>query len=200
MLRQVLLACAVSIVTAPPALADTSPAVAPPLATAAVTVQTAPPEPRPALKSPRRGVFPMKPWSYAKGYTYNFFESRPVPMRVLSEDGAWSPHIRTEQVISEAIARRAAELVAKTQGSIETTKCTFPRHAIVYFDREDKPVATVDVCFDCEAVLARPDYARPENYDWARAEKRLAKALPKWRELFEELGMPIDYKTAPTAQ
>ncbi len=189
--------CAV-LANTPIVRAEQASGIAPPPAT---HVPNPPPEPRPALKKPKAGAFPFKTWSYAKAYTYNFFEDRPVPMRVVSEDAAWSPHIRSEQLIDEKHARRSAELVAVTRGSIEMTKCTFPRHAVVYFDRADKPVASVDVCFSCEAVLAWPDYERRENYNYERAASKFEKTLPLWRRLFEkELGLPTEYKTAPAQQ
>lgn len=180
-------------------------------ATTAVAQQPAPPDPsqtgsqtaapapspRPKLKAVKATSFPFRPWSYAKAYTYNFFAMQPVPTRVYSNEHGWSPHIRSEQVISDAHAKRAAELAAVTRGSIELTKCTFPRHAIIYFDNEDKPVASLDVCFDCEAVLAWPDYDKPESFNYERMGQKFEKTLPLWRRLFEhDLKLPIDYRTA----
>jgi hypothetical protein len=141
------------------------------------------------------GQFPFRSWAYAKAYTYNFFEVRPVQMRVISRDGKWSGHIRSEQRISSEQAQHAADLVARTTGSVELTRCTFPRHAIVYFDDNDRPVASVDVCFSCEAVLAWPDYERADEFDHDAAAGALVKALPAWRQLFEAtLKLPIDHK------
>lgn len=155
------------------------------------------PTPRPALKPAPRGEFPFRGWSYAKAYTFNFFAEGPVPLRVVSDAGQWSPHIRSEQLITDDHARQAAKLVAATRGSIELTKCTFPRHAVVYFDADDRPVASTDVCFSCEAVLVWPDYEHPDGYDYEKAAATLEKTLPLWRELFErELKLPIDYKGA----
>jgi hypothetical protein len=150
------------------------------------------------LKTPKRGAFPFAPWSYAKAYTYNFFPDRPSQRVVVTKDGTWSPHIRSEQRIDDRIAQNAAQLTASTQGSIELTKCTFPRHAIVFFDASDKPVAAANVCFDCEGLLVWPDYPHPETFDHERAARTFEKkALPDWRQLFATgLGLPIDYRTA----
>ncbi|MGQ0672898.1 MAG: hypothetical protein ACT4N2_08490 [Hyphomicrobium sp.] len=153
---------------------------------------------RSVRKVPAAKTFPFHPWSYAKAYTFNFFEDRPAPLRVVDSAGKWSPHIRSEQMISDEQAKQAANLVAATRGSVEMTKCTFPRHAVVYFDSADRPVAAADICFSCEAVLAWPDYPKSADEDWEEAAVRLEKALPRWKKLFAvDLGLPIDYKTAP---
>jgi len=141
--------------------------------------------------------FPFGSWSYAKAYTYNFFDDRPVQMRVVTRDGTWSRHIRSEQRMSAEQAQQAADLVARTQGSVELTRCTFPRHAIVYFDATDKPIASIDVCFSCEAVLVWPDYKRPDDFDHEASASALDRALPAWRRLFEgSLNLPVDYRAA----
>lgn len=162
-------------------------------------VAIAPPSPRPAPKTPQKGTFPFVQWSYAKAYTFNFFQTQQAPLRVVESDGRWSPHINSEMLANDEIALRAAELVSATRGSVELTKCTFPRHAIVYFGTDDKPVASANVCFDCEAVLAWPDYPKPDDFNQARMAGKFEKALPLWRRLFErDLALPIDWRTGDT--
>lgn len=192
-----LLACMVFGETS--AAQDPGPA-APQLAGQTTVTWPAPPSPRPALKRPEKGVFPFAAWSYAQAYTFNFFEIRPAPLRIVESDGSWSPHIHSQALINDEGALKAAQLVAATRGTVELTKCTFPRHAIVYFDTEDKPVASLNVCFDCEAVLANPDYPKPANFNHARVSAKFEKTLPLWRRLFErDLALPIDWRTAAKA-
>ncbi len=162
------------------------------------------PTPRPALVSPQVGQWPFVSWSYAKAYTYNFFGARFDVLHRVYRDGRWNTHIRSEQVIGRQGAEKVASLVSATKGSFETSKCPFPRHAVVYFDREDKPVAGVDICFECEDLFAWPDfdvgneekYGYNENYDkvgpglW----KAFERSLEDYKSFFLSLGQPIDYK------
>lgn len=161
------------------------------------------PSPRPDLKKPKPKSWPFVPWSYAKAYTYNFADSPANILEVVDAKGTWNTRLRSEQLISDAQTVRAAALVGQTQGTFETTKCTVPRHAVVLFDRNDKPVAAASVCFDCEGILVWPDYDRPEDYyhkpdTYDKALVKFEAALEQWRGLFgTELGLPIDYKTVP---
>lgn len=168
--------------------------------TAAAFVDPAPPEPRPELKSQTKGTWPFHSWSYAKAYTYNFFDDSPVQSMVLTDDGTWSSHIRSAQLIEETDAATAAKLVTAMHGTFETSKCTFPRHAIVYFDKADKPVAALNVCFECEGLLVWPGYEQPETYedgDYERLEKQFMTSLTDWKDLFgRKLGLPVGYKSA----
>ncbi len=159
--------------------------------------EAAPPSPRPALKKPEKGTWPFKRWSYAKAYTYNFFMDRPVPLQVVARNGSWSEHIRSGQLVTEAQALNAARLVHRSRGTFETSSCTFPRHAIVYFDRSDKPVAAASICFECEGVLVWPDYEHdddPTPQTFLAREKKFMRALAGWKKLFGgELGLPLAY-------
>ncbi len=163
----------------------------------------APPEPRPADKVPQKGTWPFAPWSYAKAYTFNFFHMRdaprPIRMTVVGGNGEFSPHIRSEHLISVDDALSAANLVAETNGSFVTAKCNFPRHAVVLFDKNDKPVASANVCFECDGAIMWPDYKKDDDEElsedeWEARMNQYEAAIAKWKTLFgAKLGLPIDY-------
>ncbi len=167
-----------------------------------VITKAQPPAPRPELKTPKAKSWPFVPWSYAKAYTYNFAPEVANILQVVNPDGTWNSRLRSEQLITDAQAEAAARLVAQSIGTFETTKCTVPRHAIVLFDRDDKPVAAASVCFDCEGILVWPDYERPEDFyyeegKYEAVESKFMAALESWKTLFgDELGLPVDYRQA----
>ncbi|KAB2941743.1 MAG: hypothetical protein K8F92_10275 [Hyphomicrobium sp.] len=158
-----------------------------------------PPIPRPDLIKPRPSEWPFVPWSYAKAYTFNFFPQYAQP-EVVTKNGIWSKYIRSEQLVMRAQAIAAGELVAAIQGSFEDSKCMLPRHALVYFDRDDRPIASVNVCFECEGVLAWPDYEakNEDRYLDETFRKTFEEAIAGFRVLFkQEFGQPTNYRDDP---
>lgn len=145
--------------------------------------------------------WPFKPWSHAKAYTFNFVEYQPelrLQLKVL-DDGKWNTLMRSEQPVTEAQAKAVVTLVNSTKGSFESSKCPFPRHAFVFYDEANKPVGTVDVCFSCEDLFVWPDFpiSAEAKYENAKIVKAFPKALLEYKRLFQELGQPVDWKSAP---
>lgn len=164
-----------------------------------------PPDPRPDLVSPKSGEWPFVKWSYAKAYTFNFFGARHEVLHRVFRDGKWNKHIRSVQVISREHVKTVVELVNATRGSYETSKCPFPRHAVLFFNREDKPVAGVDVCFECENLFAWPDFNISREKKYGTFNEKTGEDIPGlnvnfelildgYKSLFRSLGQPIDYK------
>ncbi len=162
--------------------------------------RVAPPTPRPAPITPENGAWPFAAWSYAKAYTFNFFADSNTQLQVVTADKVWSPYIRSEQLVSEAQARSAAKLVQSINGTFENSKCIFPRHAIVYFDARDEPIASVDVCFECDGILVWPDYKTKDENAYADPAFMTAYegALTQFKTLFgQELVLPLSYTADP---
>ncbi len=162
--------------------------------------RAAPPTPRPAPITPEKGAWPFSPWSYAKAYTFNFFEDSNTQLQVVTQDKIWSPYIRSEQLVSEAQALSAAKLVQSINGTFENSKCIFPRHAIVFFDARDEPIASVDVCFECDGILVWPDYETKDAEAYADPAfmKAYKNALAQFETLFgHELALPLSYTADP---
>ncbi len=113
--------------------------------------------------------------------------------------------VRMGQSITHEQAQRAASLVNETKGTVEISSCPFPRHAIVFFDEKEKPVASVNVCFECGDILAWPPYPSKNEsgsgllsgmtrfMEETGQLKQYDRVFPLWRGLFlDELRMP-DY-------
>jgi hypothetical protein len=171
-----------------------------------------PPSPRPAPITPAPSEWPFAQWSYAKAYAFNLFPAtNDVQLRII-EDGVWSKHVRAETLVDRDRALRVVRLVNSTKGSFENSKCPFPRHAFVFFDGNDKPVGSVDVCFECDDLFAWPDfqishdakYGVYEDIDLEQTGEPLGpkgglwaefrSALTEYRVLFTELGLPFDWQ------
>jgi hypothetical protein len=72
----------------------------------------------------------------------------------------------------------------------------------VLFDKNDKPVASANVCFECDGTIMWPDYNEDakkalEAKDWDVQMTHYEAALSKWKILFgDKIGVPLDYKDA----
>ena len=58
--------------------------------------------------------------------------------------------------------------------------CFNPRHVIVYYDQEERPIAAILACFECDRLQTLPE-----------ADKDLNLYLYNFRPLFQELGLPV---------
>lgn len=147
--------------------------------------------------------WPFKSWHHAKAYSFNMFHARgDVPATIL-KDGKWSPYIVSEKALSGDVALDVAKTISYTKGSVGDSKCFFPRHAIVYFDKNDDPVASVDICFECSGVVVSPDFSisNEERYGYFEEKTErfvpgttalLEKVIPKYQEIFEKIGFETD--------
>ena len=81
----------------------------------------------------------------------------------------------------------------------------FPDTLFLFFNQEDKPVAGVDVCFECEDLFAWPDFniGWEEKYgtfdeetgeDILGLDVNFGLILDGYKSLFRTLGQPIDFK------
>lgn len=134
-------------------------------------------------------AWPFQSWAYAKAYTFNFFPyRRAAPLHVYSEPAGWSPHIHSQRPITRAHGEQAARLVQRTQGAVEVSKCAFPRHAVVWFDAADQPVASVGVCFECGDILVWPPFFKDAQERHAKYHKvNPASGTPRVLEVYDQV-------------
>ena len=156
--------------------------------------------------------WPPQEWSYAKAYTFNFVPYGPGNSNYVYKKDTWNKNTPVSYAINNKQAEYALKLVHKTAGDVETSKCTFPRHGIVYFNEQDTPIASINYCFSCEAVLLWPAYlsfeerlereslagTKVEGQEWVDPQvvQIYYDLVPAYKHLFfEQLKMP-EY-TAP---
>ncbi len=116
-----------------------------------------------ALDPAGRQDWPPAAWDHARAYAYNLVPAGPGHALRVWDAGGWSPDIAQTLPLDAEQASLALELTHRTQGEVRASKCAFPRHAVVFFDAQDQPVASVNVCFECSDILVWPPYFADEE-------------------------------------
>jgi hypothetical protein len=130
------------------------------------------------LKVPEhlRRDWPFVEWSYAKAYTYNFSnEMRKIPRYAWSDKG-WADTIQETIELNKEQADVALELINRTGGGLIMTKCPIvPRHAVVFFNDQDQPVGSMNICFSCEDSVSWPVYYESQELEYSRYDLKMEK-------------------------
>jgi len=148
-----------------------------------------------------KGSFPGVDYSYVKVYLFNVESlEKERPDSYIYRDGAYAKTKVGEGVlVSESKVNALNKIMS---GDINTlliglSKCFIPRHGFVYYNEKDEPVASVSVCFECEAVRvwSQKGLRNKPNYDKisvAKAEKQIIHIKDNIIEgllpVFKELG------------
>lgn len=149
-----------------------------------------------------RRKWPFTEWTTAKAYAYNMTNFGPGASLFVYREGEWNSSIVKEIALTESQAQAALELNHRLGGDVRVSKCAFPRHSVVFFDNDNQPVGSVNVCFECGDILVWPPYYN-ENEDlsfrYAQAENAEMptfidfheKTLPVWEDLLmTTVGLP----------
>ncbi|MEC7985679.1 MAG: hypothetical protein VX278_10985 [Myxococcota bacterium] len=164
-----------------------------------VTAEISPPKQESKLDPQQQQEWPPVAWTHAKAYTYNFTSYGPgKKLRVWDEYG-WADNIEQTFTLTQASADAALELIHQTQGDVQASKCPFPRHAVVYFNQKEEPVASINVCFSCTDILIYPPYFPSPEESFKRYETQSEeggpllfeiheRVLTKWESFFTDIG------------
>jgi hypothetical protein len=153
-------------------------------------------------------AWPFHAWDRAEAVTFNHLSYRPRVGLYAYDEHGWSSHLVDRKPLASADAKKAVELVVATEGDVEVSKCTFPRHAVILYDRET-PIASINVCFECGDILLWPRWEPASSGPTGpsmtaqqiaafelRAAKQMKlydKAFPRWQAFFrDQVGFPID--------
>ena len=106
-----------------------------------------------------RSEWPHKNWTHARVYVMNFggrdFPNNKLPYKELFPDSAYVQVID----LSKEEANVALELQHRIASGIIHSKCPITvRHAVVFFDEQNKAVGGTGICFECEEQLFSPKY------------------------------------------
>ena len=100
--------------------------------------------------------FPDEDFEYAKIYYFNLEEIKTMPDFYIytAADGWAKSMVDIEKTSSKALTSNIEKLFLYGADGLLNglSKCFIPRHGIVYFDKNDKPVASLSICFECEAI------------------------------------------------
>jgi hypothetical protein len=101
-------------------------------------------------------VFPDESYAYAKLYYFNIQEIRTRPDDyIYSEESGFANSIVFEvEMRNSEIPNHISRMLANDKDGMLNglSGCFIPRHGIVYFDKENKPIASISICFECEAI------------------------------------------------
>jgi hypothetical protein len=145
-----------------------------------------------------RKEWPPSQWTSAKAYTLNFSkDDRRGPRYVWSDQG-WADTISDSTDLTATQANIALELIHRTGGGLIATKCPMvTRHAIVFFNADNQPVGSMNICFSCGDTATWPNYYIIPEDNHSRMSFMMAGDIDlpsdiilKWEHFFESLGMP----------
>lgn len=165
----------------------------------------------PPVKVTRSGkTWPFHAWNRAEAVTFNLFPMRPgVPTLAYDDVRGWSPYLVDRKALDAAQGSKALSFVMQTKGSVDVSKCPFPRHAVVLYEGE-LPVATINVCFACGDIVVWPEWreqpdlgasTKPKQEEQLIRYRQYMKIYDavflKWQNFFrDEVGFPVDNKYA----
>jgi len=126
--------------------------------------------------------FPNVEYSYVKVFLFNLetnFKERPDSY--IYKDAVFAKTKAGEGVVLDK--KKVNSLNKMLSGDVNTlliglSKCFIPRHGFVYYNDKDEPVASVSVCFECEAIRlwSKNDLRIKTDYDKmsvSKAEKQI---------------------------
>ncbi len=112
----------------------------------------------------RGGAWPGVEYAEVRGYAFNFgggpasiIVDGKLNATVLNKEGA---------LLTKAQLKRLIAALTEKHPSHPVALCFNPRHAFVFYDQSGKPVASVNVCFECLAATASPE-GTVQPYDLA---------------------------------
>jgi hypothetical protein len=151
--------------------------------------------------------WPFVEWDSAQAFTFNLRPPGPgAKLHVYRRPQGWTDKPVPGKVLTRAQSKKALQLLAKTQGAMNVSKCPFPRHGIVFFE-EKVPVGAISVCFECGDIMIWPAYSvDPEWEDkkykrYRKLMRAYDRVFPTWTKLFaKDLGLATDWKTLPGAE
>ncbi|MEE2788812.1 MAG: hypothetical protein VX589_15860 [Myxococcota bacterium] len=132
-----------------------------------------------------KAPFPAVEYAFVKAYLFNVDRDQGGgrPDEHIVRDGVWSMskvgdgvrlNRRTVDTLNQILS---SDVRLLTSG---LSKCFIPRHGLVYFDTAHQPVASVSICFECEALRRwprprlKPHMGEPSQQALHAAEQQLA--------------------------
>ena len=137
-----------------------------------------------------RTQWPYTEWTSAKAYAFNHKKFGPKAELFVYRDGIWNESIVYETALSPLQIEKSLELNHRLGGTLIVSKCAFPRHAVVLFNEQEQPVASINVCFSCGDILIWPKYHTDPSWEDARYSAQTEDGVPLIYSAHEEI-LPI---------
>ena len=139
--------------------------------------------------------WPYVDFAYAKIYMYNFNSDLKSHYQIIKNDEIDDTALPSNKKLA---VKQTDKLISLTKKKIQglTTglnKCFNPHHAVVFFDKNDKPVASVMFDFDCEAIRLQPEKkSKPLKKQLSeKAINKQLQILKEYRKIVDELACPV---------
>lgn len=145
--------------------------------------------------------WPYKEYAYAKAYMYNL-DSKLHNRYQIIKNGEIDNTVTSKGVLlSKELSDKIIKISNNDVNGLLTgfSKCFIPHHAVVFYDKENKPIASFMPCFYCEAIRLKPVKKTPElvkELTESEIEKQLS-ILKEYEQIITELGFPV--LESPTA-
>lgn len=143
--------------------------------------------------------WPGVKYSYAIVYLYNIDGNLRGSHQIL-KDGKLDKSVQGEgKKLSDEQASKLEKIFASGAAIDELVNglsgCYIPRHAIVYYDEKDQPVASMSICFECQGIrFYSPSYPRNHYSSNEKLVKKAEEKLKEMEEIIKSLGFETQFK------
>lgn len=139
--------------------------------------------------------WPYFNYAYAKAYMYNFNSNLKGKYQIVKNGKLDETALPSDKLLSKKQTEKIIDLTNKQIDGLISglSKCFNPHHAIVFFDKSDKPVASIMFSFDCEAIRLQPQKkTKKRKKELSEKEiNKLMNTLSEYRAVIDELKCPV---------
>ena len=148
-----------------------------------------------AQPNPRENLWPYSRFSFVRAFLYNLDNKLFGQHAIIKHGKLDKTVVGTGVLLSHEQVRILVKLInGDINGLIQgLSKSFIPHHGFVFFDKLNKPVASITLCFDCEAIRLYPEKTHQKTkIQLSNIEiKRLFKVLEQIKQIVRELKLPI---------
>jgi hypothetical protein len=135
------------------------------------------------LSSSSIRTFAQEKWiKFSYEYATAYFSRQPLIDQEIIKDGKLNPGIKDSLSLTlsaERIKHLNKILTRKDRNKLYAIgECFLPRHGVVFWDKDNSPIAWVSVCFECNQIKATPKLDKND--------------LKDLKTFFENIGFPVD--------
>jgi hypothetical protein len=104
----------------------------------------------------RKPSWPGVPYTEVRAYAYN---SKGLGEEPIIKDGKLNDTVinKDGMLMNKQQVERLIKDVTRESEPFGMANCFNPRHAFVFYSEDHKPVAQIEVCFECLAYYPKPD-------------------------------------------
>ncbi|MCP4149316.1 MAG: hypothetical protein GY757_16330 [bacterium] len=146
-------------------------------------------------KNPQLDRWPYCEYTTVKAYLYNLDNNLYSKHAVIKNNKLDKTVIGNGMLLNK---KQVENLVETTNQNVAglimgLSKSYIPHHGIVFYNKKNKPVATITLCFDCEAirVTPQPEYSKITRELSEKEIKKQLQLLEQYKKIIHQTGLPI---------